>query len=303
MPTDSFVTLRDPDGTTALIAPALGGWCLRYARPLPGHGLVEGLHDDPAAVARYPREMYAGNPILFPLASKNVLDGQDHRYAWRGRPFDMPQHGFARRLPWAVLDRSDTHVAMELADHETTRAQYPFAFRLQLVYRLRQGQLHWEQTVENRGDEPLPFSTGFHPYIPIPLTPRGRRDACYVSLPDCRRYTWTGHYERFTPQPFPATRWSVMTDVVDSLLLDGFARPELTLQDEASGVEVHLDFAQAPHHRFVVVWSRSPADPFYCLEPWTALPNAFSRLDSGELTILPPGAVFRAAMHLEVRPM
>lgn len=303
MPKTRFVTLTDADGTTALIAPELGGWLLRYARPLTGHGLVEGIYYDPAVVARYPREMYAGNPILFPLASKNVVDGRDHGYEWQGRKFDMPQHGFARRLPWRVTDQSATRLAMGLTDTAATRENYPFAFRMGLTYWLDGGRLHWEQTVENRSGEIMPFSTGFHPYLPLPLTPRSRRDACFVDLPDCRRHTWTGNYERFMAQPFRGQRWSVMQDVVDSLLLDGFACPELTLQDETSGVEAAVNFAEAPQFRFVVIWSRSPADPFYCIEPWTALPNPFSRLGSGELTLLPPGERFRAGMHMEVRSM
>jgi galactose mutarotase-like enzyme len=53
----------------------------------------------------------------------------------------------------------------------------------------------------------------------------------------------------------------------------------------------------------VVIWSRSTSDPFYCIEPWTALPNAFSRRDTGELTLVPPGGEFRAAMHMDIRLM
>lgn len=229
----NFVTLEEPNGGTALIAPELGAWLLRYARPLPGHGLVEALHHDPAVVARYPSGMYAGNPILFPLASKNVVDGQDHRYRWEGRCFEMPQHGFARRMPWAVTERSAASVTMELNDTPQTRENYPFAFRMRLTFRLEADRLHWEQTVENRSPGPLPFSTGFHPYLPLPLTPKGR----------------------------------------------------------------------VLRHSFVIIWSRSPSDPFYCIEPWTALPNAFSREEAGELILVPPGGEFRAAMFLEVRPI
>src|SRR5881296_2737753 len=71
MPVKSLVTLTDPDGTTAVVAPELGGWLLRYARRTARHGLVDALQFSQAVVDRYPREMYAGNPILFPLVSNN----------------------------------------------------------------------------------------------------------------------------------------------------------------------------------------------------------------------------------------
>ena len=205
-------------------------------------------------------------------------------------------------MPWRVTAQTPTAVTMELTDTPETRVNYPFAFRMLLTYRIERGRLHWEQAIENHSPEPMPFNTGFHPYIRLPLTPKSRREACFVNIPDCRRHTWTGNYELFQAEPFSAQRWSVMLDVVDSLLLDGFERPELALEDEGSGLEVAVNFAGAPQYRFVVIWSRSPADPFYCIEPWTALPNPFSRLDTGELTLLPAGGVFQAAMHLEVRP-
>ena len=93
----NLVVLTDPDGTTAVIAPELGGWLLRYARQTPKHGLVEALQFSQAVVDRYPREMYAGIPVLFPLVSNNRVGDQEHHYQWNGNVFEMPQHGFARR--------------------------------------------------------------------------------------------------------------------------------------------------------------------------------------------------------------
>ncbi len=97
MPERHLVTLTDSEGTTAVVAPELGGWLLRYARKLPEHGSVEALHFSQAVVDRYPREMYAGIPVLFPLVSNNRTGDKEHHYEWNGRLFEMPQHGFARR--------------------------------------------------------------------------------------------------------------------------------------------------------------------------------------------------------------
>ncbi len=46
---DKLLQLTDPTGTLAVIAPELGGWLLRYARPTARHGLVEALHFSQAA--------------------------------------------------------------------------------------------------------------------------------------------------------------------------------------------------------------------------------------------------------------
>ena len=297
------ILLTDLDGSTAVVAPELGGWLLRYARPVSRHGLVEALHSSSAVVDRYPRDMWAGMPLLFPLAGRNLAGDQDHHYEWNGQVFEMAQHGFARRSRWQVIDHTETSVTLELTDSEATRADYPFAFRHCLSYRLAQGRLAWEQVIENRSDVAMPFSTGFHPYFAVPLRPVSRREACFVEIPDARRFTPVGLFDRFVAKPFPAQNWSVQEDVADALFLGDLRKRELVLVDPVSELEVIFNFEDAPQHRFIVLWSRTLEDPFYCLEPWTALPNPFGRLKDHELIVLEPRQTFRAAMWMELRPM
>ena|SRR2546429_1238259 len=304
MPEKNFLTLSDTDGATAVVAPELGGWLLRYARQAPKHGWVEALHFSQAVVDRYPKEMYAGMPVLFPLVSNNRVGDQEHRYEWNEKMFEMPQHGFARRSKWALKEQTATSITMELTDNGTTQADYPFAFRFCLTHRLQQGRLHWEQVVENKSNEPLPFSTGFHPYFAVPLTAKSERGACFVEIPESKRLTPVGPFERFTARPFPAQNWSVDEDVADTMFLTDLKKQELVLVDPVSELEVVFNFEDAPQHRFVAIWSKTTSEPFYCLEPWTALPNSFSRQTKDhELILLEPHKTFRAAMWMELRPM
>jgi len=303
MPDIQLVTLTDAVGSTAVLAPELGGWLLRYSRQTPKHGPVDALHFSQAVVDRYPREMYAGSPVLFPLVSNNRVGDQEHHYEWDGRIFEMPQHGFARRSAWRVISRTAGSVTMELTDNEVTRLNYPFSFRYCLTYTLAEGRLSWEQVIENRSETPLPFSSGFHPYLAVPLTPRGERAACFVEIPDAKRVTPVGRFERFKTDPFPAQNWSVQEDVAGTMFLGDLKKRELILVDPGSELEVILNFEEAAQHRFVAIWSRSTREPFYCIEPWTALPNSFSRVKDHELTVLEPQKTFRAAMWMEVRSM
>jgi galactose mutarotase-like enzyme len=303
MPANDLVTLTDADGATAVVAPQLGGWLLRYARPTPKHGRVDALHFSQSVVDRYPREMWAGNPILFPLVGNNRAGDREHQYEWDGRVFDMPQHGFARRSKWGVIDQTPTSVTMELSDSDATRASYPFAFRHCFTYRLSQGRLSWEQVVENRSTGPMPFSTGVHPYFAVPLTPKSDRDACFIEIPEGKRLTPVGKFDRFTAAAFPAQNWSVAEDVSGTMFLTDLKKHELILVDPGSELEVVFNFEDAPQHRFVAIWSKATTEPFYCLEPWTALPNSFSRVKDRELIVLEPQATFRAAMWIELKPM
>lgn len=286
-----------------MVAPELGGWLLRYARPLAKHGLVEALHFSQAVVDRYPRDMYAGNPVLFPLVSNNRVGEQEHHYEWNERVFEMPQHGFARRLKWQVVAQTPASIAMELADHETTRLNFPFGFRLRLAYQLARGRLHWEQVIENTGSDPMPFSAGFHPYFQVPLTARSERGACFVEIPEARRVTPVGQWERYTLKPFPAQNWSMQEDVAGTMFLTELQKRELIVVDPVSELEVAFNFEEAPQHRFVALWAKSTETPFYCVEPWTALPNSFSRTKDREVILLEPRQTFRAAMWMELRSL
>lgn len=297
---DKFIQLKDTDGSLAVIVPELGGWLLRYARPT-RHGLVDALHFNQAVVDRYPQEMWAGNPLLFPMVSFNHLPGREHHYAWGGREFALGQHGFARRSAWRVTSRGEAELTLELTDSEATRGAYPFAFCHRVTYRLAAGRLHFEQTVVNRGGEPMPFSTGIHPYFQVPLTPRGERSQCFVKLPACDHLATDARYEQFTPTAQPAQSLPVARDVAATMFLGAFSHRELVLVDPRSELEVALNWEGAPQHRYCALWARTKEAPFYCLEPWTALPNSFTRGTPGEVIVLKPGEEFRATMWMELR--
>src|SRR5207247_1415312 len=90
-------------------------------------------------------------------------------------------------------------------------------------------RLHWEQVIENRSDDPLPFSTGFHPYFAVPLTAKSQREACFVEIPEAKRLMPVGRFERFTSQPFLAQNWSVDEDVAGTMFLTDLKDQELVL--------------------------------------------------------------------------
>ena len=293
--------LREGDEALAVIYPHLGGWLTRYARNLKGMGWVDALHHDPAVVDRYPQQMWAGNPILFPHVSYNVHEGQEGVYHLNGVDYHSPQHGFGRRVPWQVVEYTGSSVTLELLDSDLTRPSYPFAFRYRLRYGLEAGRLCWEQTVENRGEQPLPFSSGFHPYFHVPLA-GGQRERCTVRLPRSRRFYPVDQASGFFDEPFPAQDLSVSQDVSGTVFLGDLAHREVVLRDEVGRVEVGMNFNSNPAYRFLALWSPHSTAPFYCVEPWTALPNSMGRSD-GELILLQSGESFRAHLWMEVRPL
>jgi galactose mutarotase-like enzyme len=285
------------------VHPELGGWLTQYSREVTDRGWIDVLHADAAAVARYPKEMWAGNPILFPLIAYNHLPGADHHYAWGGQRFPLPQHGFARRLPWTVVATTAAGVTLELTDTDETRAVYPFRFVHRLTYWLEGGRLHAEHQVINRDSVPLPFGLGIHPYLRLPVSPGGRRDDCCIRIPRATRYHPVGRAEGFFTEPFPAQDLSVAGDFSGTMFLGELESPELRLIDPVGRLATVLNWADAPSFRKVALWSRTPQESFFCLEPWTGLPNAFTRAEPGELIQLAPGATWSARWWLDTLPL
>jgi galactose mutarotase-like enzyme len=243
--------------------------------------------------------MYAGNPLLFPLVSFNHTDGHPHHYEWQGSRFPLPQHGFARRSKWKTVRLSETSVLMELSDTPETQKVYPFSFLYQLEYQLKGGRIHLQMRIENRGSRVMPFSAGIHPYFNVPLSAEGTRDDCYIELPAARRVIPHGNWESWTAEPAPAEKLPVGKDVSGTYFVTDLARSDIRLVDPRSGLIVTLNISEAPRFRFVALWSKATTEPFYCIEPWTALPNSFARKQT-ELLLLQPSERFTARMWMEI---
>lgn len=279
----------------AEIRPAHGGWLTRFERDVPGLGRIPVIHQDTAVEERYPREMWAGNPILFPLISFNHLPDAENHYEWQGKRHPLPPHGFARRNPWRVVDHSTSSATLELSDTETTRAVYPWSFRHQLSHRLEGGRLRVQHCIINDSDEPMPFCLGIHPYLRIP----GPRSRSIIRVVASTRVTPIDQARSYNSTPFGHSEIALQNDFSSTLQLTDLITRECRLRDPVTRLETILNWEDSPGFRNVVFWSRTPEDPWICVEPWTALCNAFTRNEPGEVIALAPGDSWSASWWLD----
>jgi galactose mutarotase-like enzyme len=110
-------------------------------------------------------------PLLFPIIGSLSGDAFVHE----GQSYALPRHGFARRSLFTMARQSEDAVTFALEDSEATLAVYPFAFRLEMAFHLTGGALSMVATVHNRGDQPMPFSFGYHPAFAWPLPGGGEK--------------------------------------------------------------------------------------------------------------------------------
>jgi galactose mutarotase-like enzyme len=206
-------------------------------------------------------------PLLFPAIGKTAngtirVDGTD---------YPMPKHGFARDLTFAVTDRGPSHVVFTLTDTPETRAAYPFAFRLDVEFRLDGATLTTEARVTNPADTPLLAQFGFHPAFAWPLPfDQARADHRIAfdrdEAPDLAAITPDG---LIAAEPRPSPLDGRTLHLADAL----FADDALVWNPVASG-SVAYGAANGPHLRIAFpetprlgIWTM-PGASFVCVEPW-----------------------------------
>ncbi|WP_158964939.1 aldose 1-epimerase family protein [Chachezhania sediminis] len=203
-------------------------------------------------------------PVLFPIVGRAA----DDRVAVRDHEATMPQHGFARRSTFELVDQTDTTCHHVLRASDATRAVYPAEFALHLTYRLDGRTVHCDATVENLGDAPMPFGLGFHPAFLWPVPGAGDAPHAVVldgaGLPDRRRLN-DGLLES-APIPGPFRDGRLLLD--HALFEDGalvFPNGSAGLRyGPEEGPGLAFTFRNLPD---LALW-QPPGAPFVCIEPW-----------------------------------
>jgi galactose mutarotase-like enzyme len=245
-------------------------------------------------------------PVLFPIVGRLAGD----RLHAGGQSYCLTQHGFARDLPFDWIERSPTHCRLRLTDSPATRAMFPFAFQLDLTYRLVGGGLRIFYLIANPGAAILPASLGTHPAFRWPLFPGVPKQQHSIRFgtvePDPVRRLAGG---LLLDQPFP-------TPIAgDTLPLD----PALFAADVIILPQPRSRWARltVPDGRGVTVawegfsslglWSKPPETKganFVCIEPWqgTASPAGFDGpfIEKPGLMLIPPGG--QHALNLTILP-
>ena len=243
-------------------------------------GGEEWLYFDAERYADPTKSTRGGIPVLFPICG-----------GLAGSP--LPQHGFARDLPWQLEElaaadgasagaSSGAGVRLRLVDTEATRARFPHAFSLELDYRLSPGCLAITARVSNTAPAgaSLPFSLGLHPYFAVQdlaaVQLEGLPERCFDHIPMAEAAT-AGQLER-------------LTTGVDFLAHPSGAVRLLDAAAPAGGRWIAME-TQAPLD-LAVVWTEPPR-PMVCLEPWTAQRGAMASGD--RLLQVPPGETLELA--------
>ena len=209
-------------------------------------------------------------PILFPIVGM-LAEGV---YRWQGRPYALEKHGFARRRAFAVVERTAASATLRLSADHATRQMYPFDFELELRFVLT-NELTITATVRNRGEEPMPFSFGFHPALRWPRA--GEAQLLFDARESGPVWRIDGNGLIARKEPLPGDGRRMVIDdalfVDDAMILRDVASRAICFEHDEGIVRVVWD--NLPD---LGLWTK-PGAPFLCVEPWAGFSDPVGFVD------------------------
>ena len=115
-----------------------------------------------------------GDPLLlasFPLVPFSNRIGYG-KFEWQGETIEIdpnfePEphaiHGIGWKMPWRVVEQSETHCVLDI-DHKAD-ARWPWPFSAKQTIQLTEATLEITLEAVNLCDQPVPLAFGHHPYF------------------------------------------------------------------------------------------------------------------------------------------
>jgi aldose 1-epimerase len=294
------VTIRSPGGLTeAQFVPDANMLCCSLR-----HRGAELLDTGQGVRAYAERGKTMGIPLLYPWANRLaapgyrtagkevVLGDSEGRYALD--PNGLPIHGaLPGLLRWELGDGPRPERLRARLDWSSPELLGLFPFVHELEYRVQvgDGALEIVTTVRASGDDTVPVSFGFHPYLTIPGT---RRQDWRVQLGAGGRLVLD---EQMIPtgssEPLDERRFALAELSLDEGLAGLDDRPEFRVSAAERALTVSFEHGYSQGQ----VYAPAGHD-FICFEPMTAPANA---LRSGDgLELLSPGSEHSAKFTIAV---
>jgi galactose mutarotase-like enzyme len=240
-------------------------------------------------------------PILWPATGRTYLPdtkGQKPQrgWLWQGKVYPMPLHGFARALPWRVVetsrDAAEASVTLELFDDAATRKFYPFGFRFRIRYVLRGATLSVEHNIRSapENSDPMPFALGNHIAFRLPPTGATLTSAATRRLLLDGQARPTGEAEAIAPLDHSSL---IPFSNGPAVPLAGYRELASARLDFGDGLSITIDHSgsKAPVGEPVAfnMWG-DVEKGFFSPEPWWGKQNALATGDGA--VRLAPGEAF-----------
>lgn len=204
-------------------------------------------------------------PVLFPIVGK-LKDGKT---IIDGKEYEMGQHGFARDMEFEQIGEN----SYVLKANEETLKKYPYKFRLNIIYTLKDSTIDITWKVKNIDDKEILFSIGAHPAFNIPFNNDDKLEDYYLSFKyenNIKQYSLKGPYLNEYKDISQIENSHIKPEIFkdDAIIYSGVQ--EITINSKNRDDKIKVSFKEFP---YVGVWSpynesNNSIAPFVCIEPW-----------------------------------
>ncbi len=216
-----------------------------------------------------------GNPILFPFAGRCHVDGA--LGFWKdpeGVKRPMPAHGFVRQGRCEITAAGKDFVEARLVPDADAQAAYPYAYDFFVRYTFGELGFTVDFRLENRDAKRLPWAPGHHFYFTLPWH-KGLTRKDYELKFDARRATKHATDGSFLPEKGIGLPCTFDHPRLSDTLFTRLKSDTVLFGPKGGEEDIRITYAEAPAATTALVtWTQDDASPFYCVEPWVALPNA-----------------------------
>ncbi len=220
---------------------------------------------------------YGQAPILFPIVGRLIED----KYTLNGKEYDMPKHGFARKLKWSFLSKSGNSMKFILTENDYTLSVYPFHFDFIVTYFLEGKTLSVNHRILNKNEKDMYFSLGAHPAFNCKIGDRlifSEKETLDSMKIDLDR-------SLLLPETFPVLKDE--TDLVitkdifneDALIFEGVKSDYVTIKNENQNRQIRFKLGKAP---YLGIWAK-PGAPYVCIEPWFGVNDSREKVEDFSL--------------------
>jgi aldose 1-epimerase len=223
-----------------------------------------------------------------------TVGGQDYRFAPNSSD-PLYLHGDGWLAEWKIEEAAEDHLEMSFQKAADDRS--PYAYLAQQTINVAGNEMSLVLSVENRGDEPLPFGLGQHPFFP--RTPG-------TTLKASARAFWTereGH--------LPDQRQNIPSELD---FRDGLLLPRRWINNAFEGWNgkasidwpefgMRLSVEADPLFNVGMIYMPRDRTDFFCFEPMSHLPNGHCLSDFGGLRLLACGERMTGEMRFRLSPV
>ncbi|WFS04045.1 aldose 1-epimerase [Rhizobium tumorigenes] len=228
------------------------------------------------------------------------LDGRDYSLAPNTKWDPHYLHGEGWQAEWSILSQSERRLELGFS---FTGQGTPYTYEARQLFTIADGQVTFGLSVRNKGDQPLPFGLGWHPYFP--MTP-----ATTLKAPARRFWTevegWLpgeatdipADLDFRTPRGLPH-RW------INNGFEDWCGTAEVRWPER--NTRLHLTADPLFRHAFIFV-SDTAFDPayrrdYFCFEPMSHLANGHNLAGLGDLTVLAKEQTLAGSIRFRPEPL